>query len=962
MFRSIVRPLQATTTKAFRRFSFVSAVLALFVASMMLAGPAAAAQVTDISSTYTFKPLRIGAGGFVTGLITHPRTSNLVYARTDTSGAYIWNETSQNWSQLLMASNVPNPGLGSPADYEVDSIAVSAQNDQVVYVSVGQDTNGRMLKSTNRGQTWTDSGQRWYVNGNGDYRQGGERIAVDPNNDSIVYFGSRTQGLWVSTNAGSSWSQVSTSSVPVGSNPSGTAVGVKFVLFDPNSTTKNGATQTIYVGVAGKGIYRSLDGGASWQLLLAATSIVYDGKLAADGSLWVSFAATEPNGSLQRYVPSSNQWANVSPSGSDTWAIAVDPFNAQRVIVAPGGPSTSGGFYRTTNAGSGWTNLSCTLTSTNIPWVTTTDEYQYLSVGTVRFDSTVQNRLWFGEGLAAWRTADESGSSLAWSNVSVGIENPIATDVIAPNGVAVTGIYDREGFYHSNPDGFPATTHIDTIGTNGPQLFGGTSLDYSTANTNFMALAEVQNNGGGDPIRGGYSTNGGSSFQVFGSYPAVGTGGNIAVSATNTSNIVWLPSTANFGSGNPPYYSTNQGASWKQSSGISSVRTHIFFYLAGKKALDSDKVTGGKFYVITDDPVNSSTGGKFYVSTDGGATYALAPNSPVCSTNDNCHVFGQLRAVPGKANNVWSTDPTNGLYYTTDAGQTSWVKVANVQSCYGIGFGKAASGASYPAVYIAGTISGQRGIFRSIDQGSTWQYLTDNPIGIYNQIVTINGDLSLYGRVYVGFNGNGFAYGDVNTAPAQDKIVSSTFPSSVTPVGTASITIQYTTSTSRTLKANLWDSNWTWEGSVSQAVSGSGSVVLSIPYTTSIATSTAYARVDLTDGTNVLDTASNYSIPVQTASDTITSVTWPSSISPSGPANATVQYSAAPGRTLVVTLWDSNWVWKGQTTQTVSGNGSVAVSVTANASISTSTAYMRADLMNGSTVLSEVANYTIPVH
>ncbi len=121
--------------------------------------------------------------------------------------------------------------------------------------------------------------------------------------------------------------------------------------------------------------------------------------------------------------------------------------------------------------------------------------------------------------------------------------------------------------------------------------------------------------------------------------------------------------------------------------------------------------------------------------------------------------------------------------------------------------------------------------------------------------------------------------------------------------------------------------------------------------------------MDLTDGTNVLDSASDYSIPVQTAaSDSITSVTWPSSIAAAGPATVTVQYSAAPGRTLTVYLWDSNWNWKGQTTQTVSGNGSATITVTANSSLTTGTANMRADLLNGTTVLSEVNNDSVRVN
>jgi xyloglucan-specific exo-beta-1,4-glucanase len=37
----------------------------------------------------------------------------------------------------------------------------------------------------------------------------GERLVVDPNNNNILYFGARSgHGLWKSTNAGATWSQV----------------------------------------------------------------------------------------------------------------------------------------------------------------------------------------------------------------------------------------------------------------------------------------------------------------------------------------------------------------------------------------------------------------------------------------------------------------------------------------------------------------------------------------------------------------------------------------------------------------------------------------------------------------------------------------------------------------------------------------------------------------------------------
>lgn len=135
-----------------------------------------------------------------------------------------------------------------------------------------------------------------------------------------------------------------------------------------------------------------------------------------------------------------------------------------------------------------------------------------------------------------------------------------------------------------------------------------------------------------------------------------------------------------------------------------------------------------------------------------------------------------------------------------------------------------------------------------------------------------------------------------------------------------------------------------------------------IPDNSSITTSIAYIRIDLTDGTNVLDSAADYNIPVQTpASDTITSVTWPQSVPVAGPATATIQYSASPGDTLTVYTWDSNFNWVGQTSQTVSGNGTASVTVPFNLTITTGTAYMRADLLSGTTVLSEASNYAIPV-
>ena len=78
-----------------------------------------------------------------------------------------------------------------------------------------------------------------------------------------------------------------------------------------------------------------------------------------------------------------------------------------------------------------------------------------------------------------------------------------------------------------------------------------------------------------------------------------------------------------------------------------------------------------------------------------------------------------------------------------------------------LGFGKAAPGHAYPALYVTGqTRSGASGVFRSDDTGQTWVRINDDAhqYGYSGQEVT--GDPRIYGRVYMGTNGRGIFYAD----------------------------------------------------------------------------------------------------------------------------------------------------------------------------------------------------------
>lgn len=78
-----------------------------------------------------------------------------------------------------------------------------------------------------------------------------------------------------------------------------------------------------------------------------------------------------------------------------------------------------------------------------------------------------------------------------------------------------------------------------------------------------------------------------------------------------------------------------------------------------------------------------------------------------------------------------------------------------------IGFGKAAPGESYMALYTSAKINGIRGIFRSDDAGDSWVRINDDnhQYGVTNAAIT--GDPRIYGRVYLATNGRGILYADI---------------------------------------------------------------------------------------------------------------------------------------------------------------------------------------------------------
>jgi len=298
--------------------------LGLLVLSLGWFASLGVAQTAPPLVPYQWASVRIVGGTYVTGMIAHPTQPGLIYARTQTGGAYRWNGTTEEWAPLT------DFHTGSDFNLQgVESIAIDPTDPTRLYIAAGSSSTGptAFLVSTDQGATFTTyrtPGFAMASNSNG--ANAGERLAVNPSNPSELFMGTRSAGLWKSENRAQTWAKVST--FPVSTSNDG--FGVNFVLFDPANSG------TIYAGVyTTSTVYRSTDDGNTWSALpsqplswpFTVTGAIRPPEplravLNPDGNLYVTYQSFEgPGGNpvgltyglVEKYNPSTNSWTNITP-------------------------------------------------------------------------------------------------------------------------------------------------------------------------------------------------------------------------------------------------------------------------------------------------------------------------------------------------------------------------------------------------------------------------------------------------------------------------------------------------------------------------------------------------------------------------------------------------------------------------------------------------------------------------
>ena len=335
----------------------------------------------------------------MSALAADPTTPGKVFAVID-QGLYVTTNGGTTWAQSL-------------GGVILDNIAIAPSNHNYMYVS----TNGSYVRVSQ------DGGATWRVSSNG--LSGGWSgpsvttvMAVHPTNPSIAYTCTWRGLLFKTTNAGVSWSQISTSQL--------WAAGQIWIA--PSNPAILYMSQESF---AGPTLLRSADSGNTWTVVASP-----DGTNSYVGQVAISFTDTTGNTvyattglGVYKSTNSGVSWTRVfaPPGVTGMNSVAVDPTNGARVYAG----SSSSGFYRSLDGGSTWAQQN-----TGIAAATVTD---ISLVPNAPAANTIVTGI---QGVGVEKSTD-SGNTWSPIEAGIGFENqslgPVAVSPSNPKIILVSG-------------------------------------------------------------------------------------------------------------------------------------------------------------------------------------------------------------------------------------------------------------------------------------------------------------------------------------------------------------------------------------------------------------------------------------------------------------------------------------------------------------------------------------------
>ncbi|MEU0115790.1 1,4-beta-glucanase [Streptomyces bobili] len=725
-----------------------TAAAAALTATPALQGRTHAAERAQLpAGTYRWRTAVIGGTGFVTGVLFHPTVRGLAYARTDIGGAYRWDDRTARWTPLTDHLGWDDWNL-----LGVEAVAVDPAYPDRVYLALGTYAqswagNGAILRSEDRGATWARSDLTVKLGANEDGRGTGERLLVDPRDSDTLWLGTRHDGLLRSTDRGATW----TASDTFPAAPNATGQGVTLLV---------AAGRTLYAGwgdvdgtTATANLFRTADG-TSWEPVPgqpAGTAAKVPVRAAYDRhtrELYLTYAdAAGPNGqsdgSVHKLATATGKWTEVTPvkPGGTTEDGSADSFGYGGAAVDARRPGTVvvstnnrwaavDTLYRTTDGGRTWTSLKdCAVFDVSetpyLKWGEAAPKFGWW-IQALAVDPYDSRHVVYGTGATLYGTRDLK----RWAPQIRGLEETAVRQLISPpTGEAhlLSGLGDIGVMYHERLTASPSRG----MATN-PVFGSATGLAQAALKPSYVVRA-----GWGDHGNGAFSRDGGRTWAPFAAQPAIAKDAPGPIAA-NADGSVLLWSFVHWdGTRYPAHRSADNGVTWTEVPTFPKGATPV-----------ADPADPAVFYAYDTDA------GTLLASTDGGRTFAARATGLPAGD-----IQFKVVAAPGRSGDLWLSAKWNGLYRSTDGG-AGFAKIDSCWASYTLGFGKAADGADYPAIYQVGSTETITAVHRSDDGAKTWLRINDDAHQWGWTGEAITGDPRIHGRVYLATNGRGIQYGE----------------------------------------------------------------------------------------------------------------------------------------------------------------------------------------------------------
>jgi photosystem II stability/assembly factor-like uncharacterized protein len=604
------------------------------------------AQARDSRGSWEFRgPTNIG--GRITDLAVDPTDAAICFAASAEGGVLRTIDSGQHWT----------PQFDEQPTLSIGAVAIDPTNPTTVYAGTGEVNPGGgsvayggigILKSTDLGDTWVPLG----LEGSGSIG----RIRIDPTDPARIYVAAMgdlwsagaDRGLYRTTDGGATWEKVLFLSDSTGC--------VDIVIRPDRPRTIFAAmwermrhVRSYRYGGPTCGVYKSTDGGDSWSLVgsgLPAPS-------ATGGRIGLSLCVAQPDVMLAIYADNVGYFA---------------------------------GLYRSTDGGTFWSRANDGALSSVF------SSYGWW-FGNVRAHPTDPNRI-FVLGLDFYRSTN--GGS-AWSETSGGMHVDHHALEFGPGTSPVIYEGNDGGLYRSTNGGSAWTMLPDQpitqvyricLDPSRPNALYGGAQDNGTVRTQTGALNDWV------MIRGG------DGFQP-------------RVHPTNP-NLIWAES--QYGALS---YSSNGGGSWSDATGgISGGDRHNW-----NTPVVFDAVDPSTMYYGTQ-KVYRSKYGTSWTAISGDLTGGGGSGSP----GNVCGTVTTIDSSPRDAQVIWAGCDDGHLAVTTDGG-TSWRDASSALPDRWITSVRT-SASSRATAFV--TLSGFRWgsplphVFRTTDLGLTWTPIAGN--------------------------------------------------------------------------------------------------------------------------------------------------------------------------------------------------------------------------------------------